>query len=53
MTQGSNFQDLIRQELEDELKDQQAKKKEQTMIEFFIEASSEEEIQKIERWLLR
>lgn len=26
---------------------------EKAMIEFFIEASSEEEMQKLERWLLR
>lgn len=51
MIQKSRFQDLIKQE--NESNDEQASQKEEAMIRLFIEASSEEEIQKIERWLLR
>lgn len=51
MLQKTSFQDLIKQETRDQAKD--ISQKEEAMITLFIEASSEEEMQKIERWLLR
>lgn len=53
MNQESKFQFLMKQEFKDDLKDKQNNETESAMVRFFIDALSEEEIQKIERWLLR
>lgn len=53
MIQESKFQSLMKRGLRDEPKDKQNDEVESAMVCFFIDALSEEEIQKIERWLLR